>query len=465
MRKALWLVVPLALFAAACSSDSADSDETLSVVNINILHGVTCEEGSDSCAAPERVALFLEQLDDAGCPDLVTVQEVNPPILELFEEGLPDTCDGDYEVVWHGDEGVDRELVLSQLPVVDSELLRLAGPLRSAYWVQVTSELGPVDVVTTHLASSSDNTDCNPDTCPPPCEPDTTVQTCQAVQIADFLEAKRDPNGISLLTGDLNATVAEPTIDVIAERGWLDSHLEAGNPECDPDTGEECTSGRFDDGLDDLTDPESTQTERIDYIWLVPPSTCEPVFDRSEGSLSTGLFNAEPEPDGPSGLAFPSDHTGVALVLACPPIEGATEVTETTGDAAATTTTEAPAGIDDPAAVEEITAAFEAFFDGTNPDLESKLALLEGGEGLREAFYAGQEANAELAVRTTASVDQITITSPTTAVVTYTIRLDDLPTLPDQPGGAILVDGRWLLTADTYCDVAELGGERPAACP
>ncbi len=465
MRCALRLIIPLALFAGACSSDGGGSDPTLSVVNINVLHGIVCDEDSDNCSAPERIALFLQQLDDSGCPDLVTVQEVNPIILELFEEGLPDTCDGAYEVVWHDDDGVDRELVLSQLPVVDSELARLAGPLRTAFWVRVESDLGVVDLVTTHLASSSDNTDCNPETCPPPCSPDTTVKVCQAIQLADFLEAKRDPGGISLLTGDLNSTVGEPTIDVIADRGWIDTHIEAGNPECDPDTGEECTGGRDGEGLDDLTDPDSTQEHRIDYIWLVPPSSCDPDFDRTEGGLSTGLFNAEPEPDGPSGLAFPSDHTGVALVLACQPIEGAPEVTATTGDIATTTTTEAPTGSEDPAAVAEITAAYEAFFDGTNLDLEAKLALLEAGDVLAEAFFAAQEANAEIAVRTTARVDQVTLTSATTADVTYTILLDELPTLPDLAGAAVLVDGRWLLTADTYCDVAELGGERPAGCP
>src|SRR5690606_4054126 len=93
----------------------------------------------------------------------------------------------------------------------------------------------------------------------------------------------------------------------IEAAGFVDTHLAAGNPECDPATGEQCTSGRVDDAMTDLLDPASIQTERIDFLFLGGERDCE-VDD------PTGLFNAGPAE---GDLAFPSDHTGVQATLRC----------------------------------------------------------------------------------------------------------------------------------------------------
>ena len=79
----------------------------------------------------------------------------------------------------HEAEGVgaslDREVVLTTLPVLGQERTRLAGPLRTALWVRVSAGVGVVDLVSSHLASSSDDRPCDARTCPPPCQIDEMV--------------------------------------------------------------------------------------------------------------------------------------------------------------------------------------------------------------------------------------------------------------------------------------------------
>ena len=115
----------------------------------------------------------------------------------------------------------------------------------------------------------------------------TSLNTCQARQAADLLDDRSIPESVSVLMGDLNAKPGEPTIEVLTSRGYVDTFLEAGNAECDSATGVGCTGGRQDADLSDLTNPNSRQSERIDYVFLTTKRDC-PVADTS------GLFAAEP---------------------------------------------------------------------------------------------------------------------------------------------------------------------------
>ena len=54
-----------------------------------------------------------------------------------------------YEVVWDGDPGLDRELVLTTLEVIGSRRRVLADRFRSAYVVRVASPIGVIDFLTT----------------------------------------------------------------------------------------------------------------------------------------------------------------------------------------------------------------------------------------------------------------------------------------------------------------------------
>ena len=66
--------------------------------------------------------------------------------------------------------GTDDELVLSRYPVVAHELHFLYRGFRSVAWVRIDHPIGPVDVFSTHLSSSSDGAQnpCAAD-CPPEC--------------------------------------------------------------------------------------------------------------------------------------------------------------------------------------------------------------------------------------------------------------------------------------------------------
>jgi hypothetical protein len=112
----------------------------------------------------------------------------------------------------------------------------------------------------------------------------------------------------------------------LVARGWIDTHLAAGNGECEPLDGENCTSGRSETG-GDLEDPARNTDTRIDYIFLVPPG---------EGAMCaadllpgrTGLFAAEPNPfaescgASPLPICWTSDHSGNRAQLRCQPVPG-----------------------------------------------------------------------------------------------------------------------------------------------
>jgi hypothetical protein len=95
-------------------------------VTQNILHGSACAPPTDRCNAPARIQLFVRQLADAKCPELVSLQESNVGIVELVQKELPKICGGKYTLVRDGDAGNDRETVLTTLRVLGSRRDRLA---------------------------------------------------------------------------------------------------------------------------------------------------------------------------------------------------------------------------------------------------------------------------------------------------------------------------------------------------
>ena len=415
-------------------------------VSQNILHGVACPEDSDSCRVGERISLFMGQLTQAGCPELVSLQEANERIVGLV---AAEAGDCGYEVVWDGDSGLDREVVLTTLEVVDSRRRVLADRFRSAYVVRVASPIGVIDFLTTHLASGDDRA-CNPRLCPPPCDPDGSLRTCQARQVRQFAEEVALDGGVTVTGGDLNDSAGSPALAVFGDAGFVDSHLAAGHSECDPASGTGCTAGREDASLADMADPSSVQSSRIDYLLYSAPGR-----DCSVGE-GTGLFNAEPAA---GELAFPSDHTAVALTLVCD-AAGAGGV-----DAAAAALPEEPeepAPADgqpvDEVTAEAIAAAFETHLDGSITDIEVRIDQVEDFEGMREAARQVFEQVGEAGAAVRARVDSISRTSATTARVVYSILLNDQVIFDGRVGEAVLTDGRWFVSKATFCDLMALSG-------
>lgn len=347
-RLAACLCLVAACLAAAASRAAADDDLTL--VNLNILHGFGCNP--DQCRLADRIDLLFAWIEDAQCPDVVTLQEVIDVSFQqsaraLIEARIPTACAGQYagNAVYSGVAGLDEEMVLSRYAVLQSEVRELHSKLapdftRHALWVRIDHPAGPLDVVTTHLSSGSDgatgpcDADANNDgvvdhPCPAECNAAgaATVRECQAVQLVAFVEEKHDVGTPAVVTGDLNAPPGSFEVSRLTGAGYTDTYAAAGNPECVPATGVGCTSGRA-SSLLELESTAANVDSRIDYAFLVPGATCatslDPPGDADADGIATRIFADAPNPfaacgAAPSPICWPSDHEGNELDvgLAC----------------------------------------------------------------------------------------------------------------------------------------------------
>ncbi|MGZ6913012.1 MAG: hypothetical protein ACXVJS_15755 [Acidimicrobiia bacterium] len=450
----------LLVVGAACSSstaratDSSDRSRAVTIVNQNLLHGTACAADSDRCDLPDRVHLFVNQLVVAHCPTIVAIEEANARTVEQLRRDVPGSCG--YHLVWDDDPGQDREVVLTTGPVLASERHRLAGPLRTAYWVRVATDAGPVDLVATHLASSSDDRPCDASTCRAPCKVTDSLNACQGREAVALLRRVTGAHSVGVLAGDLNAKPSEPTIRAIRGAGLVDTHLAAGNRECDPKSGRDCTSGRIDDSLVDMRNAASKQTERIDYVFLRPTARCTI-------TNPTGVFAAHggPASDRNGGLVFPADHNAVEATIRCH--TSAADLAAAKPVATTTSTLAPGAGI--PAATRDaVTAAFTNLF-APNPDADQQLSSLEHAAALRDSFIARKRQVGAVADQTSVRIDSFDRATRNTVDLTFSILVNGAVVLDELPGQARLVDGRWLVTARTYCQIATLGTtDIPEAC-
>jgi endonuclease/exonuclease/phosphatase family metal-dependent hydrolase len=185
-----------------------------------------------------------------------------------------------------------------------------------------------VEVFTTHLAATSDGArrPCQDD-CPAECVAAGagTLRECQAVQVARPAEARTSRAALAVIAGDFNEQPGSFVHREFTRRGWADTHLSAGNPECDPESGVGCTSGRDDETLDELESSTSNEVERIDFVFVTPRPGCrvEPAGDPDGDGTATGLFADRPNPfapvcgPAPAPVCWPSDHVGAQLDLEC----------------------------------------------------------------------------------------------------------------------------------------------------
>lgn len=308
--------------AIAPTAATSGSAAPLRVVNVNILHGIFCDDGT-ACQAPDRVDLFLRQLETAGCPEVVGIQEVNDTLRRLFAARLPGACAGVYRTVFADADRNDSELVLTSLRARWPRIVALPGPLRTASRVELASPAGPVVLVVTHQDGDKDFPACRDDIdryrCPPPCPVGTTFSECQTIVGLRLAGTGGSPRSIRVFMGDFNVPPGSSRYRSIVAEGFVDSHLAAGNAECDPATGSQCTAGREDTSIAALKDPTARESERIDFIFVRTPRRCTPRFALAGSAtpVGTGLFAATPAPGGPGGLVWPSDHTAVSMELTC----------------------------------------------------------------------------------------------------------------------------------------------------
>jgi hypothetical protein len=128
------------------------------------------------------------------------------------------------------------------------------------------------------------------------------------------------------------------------------------------------------------------------------------------------------------------------------------------GDDAGTTTT----AIDEQAAKQEITDTWVAFF---NPQLslDERVTHLEDGEQLKPFVEQQAQILGAQASQASAQVDEVTLNDDGTANVQFQILLAGQPVLPTS-GTAVLVDGKWLVSKATLCDLIALAGTTPEQC-
>lgn len=297
--------------------DTEDASPSIRVATLNVLHGnelagIECS-ADDQCHAPDRVQILGRHIS-ATCPEVVTLQEVDTYMEELIRAAASGLCGGRYAVHLLADQevtlGIDQQLVLSMLPVQSEQLLDLPAVPWAAHHLVLAAPWGPVDLVTTHLASGVNNPRCAEIACPPVCGPDDDTRTCGARQIIDHLESVGGA-GVWVVTGDLNAEPGESGQQEFLDAGFRDPVTVARLPECATTQPTWCTSGR--DALD-LGDPAAVTSERIDFILVRSGTDCavEP------GPDDVHPFAHEPvEPVGSAGLVWASDHDGVALTIGC----------------------------------------------------------------------------------------------------------------------------------------------------
>ena len=115
------------------------------------------------------------------------------------------------------------------------------------------------------------------------------------------------------------------------------------------------------------------------------------------------------------------------------------------------------------AAVAEITANWEAFFNGKT-SAAKKISLLENGQKFASIIDA--QAGSSLASTAGAKVTAVVVNSPTSATVSYDITLNGTTALPNQTGTAVYQDGTWKVGLVSFCQLLKLenGGTAPSVC-
>ena len=132
------------------------------------------------------------------------------------------------------------------------------------------------------------------------------------------------------------------------------------------------------------------------------------------------------------------------------------------GDATPTTEQSTTTSIDEQAAIEEITTNVETLFNPALP-ISDRVAYLEDGEELRPVVEQTYQILGEQASQASAQVDNVTLNDDGTANIEFQVLLAGTPVVPTT-GTAVLVDGKWLVSKATVCDLISLAGTTPEEC-
>jgi len=157
----------------------------------------------------------------------------------------------------------------------------------------------------------------------------------------------------------------------------------------------------------------------------------------------------------------------VALALAVAACSSSSSPSGSSAPAASAPASSAPASsapassLNTATAAAEITANWEKFFNASTPTSE-RAALLQNGSAFAGAIGSLSHLVSGLGAKVTA----VTVTSPTTATVTYNLTAGGSTLLSGQTGTAVYEDGVWKVSDTSLCGLLKLvpGGSTPAAC-
>ena len=144
------------------------------------------------------------------------------------------------------------------------------------------------------------------------------------------------------------------------------------------------------------------------------------------------------------------------------PSASASTSAASTSAAPATSAVPSSSGGGSAAAVAQIKANWEAFFNPKTP-LATRVSLLQNGQAFESLIKA--QASLPLASSATSSVSSVTVESPAQAKVVYSILLGGSPALKNEPGVAVYQSGIWKVGDQSFCALLSQEGKVPAACP
>jgi hypothetical protein len=165
-------------------------------------------------------------------------------------------------------------------------------------------------------------------------------------------------------------------------------------------------------------------------------------------------------------IVAPALGLALAVAVAACSSSGPSSTTSTPPSSAPATSapaTSAPASSGSASATAQITANWEAFFNGKTPAAK-KIQLLQNGQTFASIINA--QAGSSLATSAGAKVSSVTLTSSTQAKVVYDITLSGSTALSNQTGVAVYQGGTWKVGDASFCDLLGLenGGKPPSVC-
>ncbi len=304
-----------AAFIVACSngdSGGASVVEELLIINQNILHGLIDEDpaADNNDRFPERIALFADALGEEK-PDVLFLQEVvgtpDDPNYPDPRAAVLGALGTDYEAVFGnflggpiGEAGLGQ-MTFTRLPITKSEN-RSVSQIRSVQHLALQTEHGTVDVYNAHLEGTGAVLETGED-----------AAVAEMDAVIAFINETRDPNGLVVLAGDLNAEPDDPSIQRLLDASFIDALAEAGDPTCNQAGDPGCTNSEIPLG----DNAERTSDHRIDYVFVTGH-----IGVLSVRVKEARLFFADPADIGDGRLLQVSDHIGLIVRLVFRTIEG-----------------------------------------------------------------------------------------------------------------------------------------------